>query len=253
MPAEETADRQYVTALARGLEILSCFAPGRTELGGSEIAALTGLPQPTVWRLCYTMVKLGYLVQTGADKMRPGIPTLRLGFTALSSLDITEVARPDMKALADRFSAACSLAVYDEGSMLFVQRCESESQLLMNLRVGSRISVASSALGWAFLAALPVEERRDVMAKLAKRTSDWAALFPRIKAAIAECEKVGYITNTGQFHQDYNTAAVAIRGRDGRPRYALSCGGVSSNVTVAAIRETIGPRLVALAEALEAV
>ncbi|MDP9094946.1 MAG: helix-turn-helix domain-containing protein, partial [Pseudomonadota bacterium] len=55
-------DRPFVTALARGLEILGCFSASRPEIGGSQLAALTGLPQPTVWRLCHTMVQLGFLV-----------------------------------------------------------------------------------------------------------------------------------------------------------------------------------------------
>jgi DNA-binding IclR family transcriptional regulator len=58
----EGADRQYVTALARGLEILRCFSALKPELGTTEIAQLTGLPQPTVWRLCHTLIKCGYLV-----------------------------------------------------------------------------------------------------------------------------------------------------------------------------------------------
>lgn len=48
-------DRQFVASLAKGLEVLRCFTPARPELGTSEIARLTGMPQPTVWRLCYTL------------------------------------------------------------------------------------------------------------------------------------------------------------------------------------------------------
>ena len=52
-------DRQFVTALSRGLEVLRCFTAERVELGTTEIARLTSMPQPTVWRLCYTLSKLG--------------------------------------------------------------------------------------------------------------------------------------------------------------------------------------------------
>ena len=34
----ESKDRQFVTALARGLEILRCFGPGDRHLGNQEIA-----------------------------------------------------------------------------------------------------------------------------------------------------------------------------------------------------------------------
>ena len=53
-------DRQLVTALAREPEVLRAFTPNRPELSTTEIAALTGRPRPTVWRLCHTLLTLGY-------------------------------------------------------------------------------------------------------------------------------------------------------------------------------------------------
>src|SRR5690606_20818969 len=54
-------DRKFITALARGLDVLSVFRPDDRLLGNQEIAARTGLPKPTVSRLTYTLTKLGYL------------------------------------------------------------------------------------------------------------------------------------------------------------------------------------------------
>ena len=48
-------DRQFVTALARGLEILRCFQAGDPALGNQDIAERTGLPKPTVSRLTHTL------------------------------------------------------------------------------------------------------------------------------------------------------------------------------------------------------
>src|SRR5690606_25146051 len=96
-------DRQFVTALARGLQILSCFSSATPELSGSELAKLTGLPQPTVWRLCHTMLQLGMLITTSGDRMRPGLPVLRLGHSALARLDAVELARPHMQDMADTY------------------------------------------------------------------------------------------------------------------------------------------------------
>ena len=56
-------DRDFVTALARGVQVLQCFTAERPELGTTQIAALVGLPQSTVWRLCHTLTKLGLLVR----------------------------------------------------------------------------------------------------------------------------------------------------------------------------------------------
>src|ERR1041384_854808 len=77
-PAVET-DRKFVTALARGLEVLRAFTPAEGLLGNGEIAERTRLPKPTVSRLTYTITKLGYLshVERLAQKTpcrRPAAP-----------------------------------------------------------------------------------------------------------------------------------------------------------------------------------
>ena len=52
--AEKSAgkeDRHFVTALARGLSVLSCFSSGEKMLGNLDIAEHCKLPKSTVSRL----------------------------------------------------------------------------------------------------------------------------------------------------------------------------------------------------------
>lgn len=52
-------DKQFATTLARGIELLRCFAAGDAMLSNAELAQRTGLPRPTISRLTYTLVALG--------------------------------------------------------------------------------------------------------------------------------------------------------------------------------------------------
>src|SRR5207237_1641253 len=82
-------ERHQVTALARGLAILQCFTTTRKQLGSAEIARLTALPQPTVWRLCRTLVQAGFLgVAPGTQRLQLGASVLALGFAASAAFDI---------------------------------------------------------------------------------------------------------------------------------------------------------------------
>lgn len=47
---DEEKDRQFVTALARGLELLRCFSPRESVLSNQELARKANLPRPTVSR-----------------------------------------------------------------------------------------------------------------------------------------------------------------------------------------------------------
>ena len=232
-------DRQFVTALARGLRILGCFHPERSRLSVTEIAAMLDLPQPTAWRLCQTMLSLGYLCADDDGRLRPALAVLRLGYVTLSDLPLADLVRPYLQELADEANGAAGMAVRDGHDMRFVQRCESASQLVLNLRIGSRVPIATSAMGWAYLAGLPEAEWRQA----AGAPAIWAAAEPAFRTALAEFRTAGFIVNPGVLHPGYVTAAVPVRGRDGLPALTLNCGAAASVLGAERLRQQIGPRL----------
>src|SRR5260370_24534308 len=88
-------DRHFVTALARGLEVLACFRHGDRMLGNQELSKRCGLAKSTVSRLTHTLTNLGYLVYVEESaKYSLGMATLSLGSAMLSGLDIRKLAHP---------------------------------------------------------------------------------------------------------------------------------------------------------------
>ena len=86
---EAGKDRQFVNALARGLEILRCFRPGEVYLANTELSKRTGLPKPTISRLTHTLTTLGYLdFSAELGKYQLGSGVLALGYSLLSGMDI---------------------------------------------------------------------------------------------------------------------------------------------------------------------
>ena len=70
------------------------------------------------------MLKLGYLVRVGEERLRPGLPLLALGHAALSRQPMAELARPAMEEIARRFPGAVSLGMRDGFQILYLQRIE---------------------------------------------------------------------------------------------------------------------------------
>lgn len=244
-------DRQFVTALARGLDVLACFSAEHPELTGSEIAQRTGLPQPTVWRLCHTMIELGVLVRLAGDRMRPGLAALRLGSSALAGLDIVDLARPAMQALADEYRAACGLAVREGLQMMIIERCHGNNPLLTNLRRGSTVPIAVSGPGWAFLAGLDPASRQHLTSTLREQDPErWTHARVAFERALRSFKSRGYVINSGIFHPDYHTAAVPVFDRHGVIRFTLNCGAPLSTLSGEQLRDQVAPRLVQLASQL---
>ena len=60
-PSSNPEDRYFITALARGLEVLSCFRSADKELTNQQIAERCGLPKSTVTRsLFVSMPKMTF-------------------------------------------------------------------------------------------------------------------------------------------------------------------------------------------------
>ncbi len=249
---ESGKDRQFVTALARGVMILQCFSVNRPELSGSQIAKITGLPQPTVWRLCHTLLELGMLTMVANERMRPGLAVLRLGYSALSGMSVIDLARPYMQELASKYGAACGIGVRDGLDMVFVERCEGQNQLLMNLRVGSTVPLATSALGWAFIAGHGPDGRARILNEL---TAQDEARFSTARACLEEAlldyGRTGFVLNIGVYHKAYNTVAVPLVMPDGTVPYVLNCGAPAASLSTSVLETQIAPQLANLARSLQ--
>ena len=88
----------YSQSLERGLAILSAFRSGRPLLGVSEIGREIGLGRSTTHRYVATLATLGYLQQDAATKKyRLGPRVLDLGFSAINSMELREVAAPHLR------------------------------------------------------------------------------------------------------------------------------------------------------------
>jgi DNA-binding IclR family transcriptional regulator len=226
---EKKHDREYVTALARGLEVLRCFDPTRPSLGTSDIAKLTGLPQSTVWRLCHTLVQEGYLVQLDRnDKLRVGIPVLNLGYASIVATPIAELARPDMQNIATRHQGAVSLGARDGDCMIYLQRCQGSQIILKDMSAGSRVPILCSATGWAYIAGLQEAERRVLFNELRRSDAEMFKEFiPKIAHVLTEYAQTGYVINMGSLHPQINAVAVPVASEDRSILLSLSSGGIN--------------------------
>ena len=249
-PDEDGKDRRFVTALARGLEVLRCFEPGDVSLGNLEIARRTGLPKPTVSRRTYTLTSLGYLTYSerhGTYQLGSGV--LSLGYAMLAGLNIRERARPLMQDFADDVDATIALGARDRLSMVYTEVCRGPGAVTLRMDVGNRIPIATTSMGRALLAALPNSERDYLMDHIRGKTAD-ASEFRKIEKgvdkAIRDIEKRGFCLSIGEWRSDVNAAGVAVISHDGEV-FGMNCGGPAFRLSRELLEEECGPRLVELA------
>lgn len=249
---EHAGDRQFVTALHRGLDILRAFRPDdHSGLGNRELAERTGLPNSTVSRLTYTLLKLGYLVyhdETGRYRM--GVPVLGLGYACLGGLRIRETVQPHMQRLADECGDGVMVALggRDDMKMTYIAAARASAGMIsLQLNVGSRISLARSAMGRAYIAGTDEHERAQIMQRVRDRTpaQHLAQLEDEIEDAAEQIRTRGFYLNIGLWQADVNAVSVPYRSMHGdTPMLAFNLGGPAYILPRDRLENDLGPKLV---------
>lgn len=224
-PHDLSADRQFSMNLARGLEVLRAFTATTPLLGNREIADATGLPKPTVSRLTYTLLLLGYLARDPMlQKFRLGPGVLSLGHPLLASMRVRQLARPIMETLARETGCTVNLGVRDRGNVVYIDsmRADTSNQHLPD--IGSSRPLLPSAIGRALILACEKPERTAVLNYLKVQDRE---LFDRFRSAWEADQKLyvaqGYCHSRGDWKKDIHAVAVPLRQGPGEPALAMNC------------------------------
>jgi DNA-binding IclR family transcriptional regulator len=235
-------DRSFVVALSRGLDVLRAFHPNDGLLGNQEIAARTNLPKPTVSRLTYTLTKLGYLTPVPRfEKYQLAPSAMSLGYAALANLGVRHLSESYRNQVMQATGGAVAVGGRDRLSMIYFGQSRSELTLGVQLDVGSRIPIATTAMGRAYIWALPNEERASLLRELREHYGSGETVA-----------KHGFAISAGEWQDDVAAVGVALKLTDGTGPYAFNCGAPAFRFTEDRLRGDIGPRLVAMVRNIEA-
>ena len=196
-----TRDTPGNRSLERGLAILRAFRPGITTLSNAELAQRTGLARPTVSRLTRTLVDGGFLeFDFASAAYRLGPPFLSFGQSVRQGSVVLQAALPLMRELADLLRINVGLAVADGADMIYLESVrKSRLGLFRHVVPGSRLPIAETALGRAWLAGLAPDARQASLAALSTRYGErWPAWLREIERALAHVARYGYCAATYQ-------------------------------------------------------
>jgi DNA-binding IclR family transcriptional regulator len=250
---KSASDRNFVVALSRGLDVLRAFRPQDGLLGNQEIAARTNLPKPTISRLTYTLTKLGYLTQVPRfEKYQLAPAAMALGYSALANLGIRHVSDPFRDQLMRETGGAVAIGARDRLSMIYFGQSRSDLTVGVLLDVGSRIPIATTAMGRAYLMALPEDERTVLLREIREQSGNrWGKVREGIERAGEMVAKYGFAISAGEWHGDIHAAGVALTLNDGTGTYAFNCGAPAFKFSEEHLIQEIGPRLVSMVKNIE--
>jgi IclR family pca regulon transcriptional regulator len=248
----DSSKKDFVEALARGLEVIRSFDRIHAKQTISQISERTLLARPTVLRLLLTLEELGYVrCRENSYSLTPKV--VDLGMAYISALGLYGAAKPHMEKLSKEVDQSVSLAELDGSDIVYTGRVEVAKIISVGVTVGARLPSPSTALGRVLLAAVPDSELHQVLS-----TPSLSMFIPRNRFTAEQIRpKLELVREQGWAESDedlqYGVQAIAapIRGEDGQVVAAIGLGTHTSEVEKGIVRERYLPLLLETARSIE--
>ncbi|WP_442596594.1 IclR family transcriptional regulator [Parapusillimonas sp. JC17] len=227
--------------LRRGLQVLRCLQENtQAGLSVTQLARLTGLQRPTIYRL------LSALVEDGFAKSVPG--TKRFMATSAMALTVPqrdpriELALPAMQKLAALTGDAVFLVVQDKHESLSLWReiGPYPVQILATF-AGKRQPLGVGSGGLALLARLDDESVEDIIALNSKELEQYSGMSPReMRQLVQNTRTRGYSVVGNYAVRGALGVGCALCDSKGHPTLAISVTAITERMPASRQREIAG-------------
>jgi len=259
MSTIDPSDPRYSQSLDRGLAVLSAFTSGRPLLGVSELSREIGLGRSTTHRYVATLAALGYLQQDPATKKyRLGPRVLDLGFSAVNSMELRQIAAPHLQQLSDETGHTVNMAILDGADIVYVERCRSaragQREIDLNLHVGSRLPAYCTSMGKALLAFLDEDEQAELVdrVELMQRGPNTLTDSAALKEDLARVRARGVAVNDEELAFGLRSIAAPVRSHEQGAVAAINIAVHRSMLSMTDLLARLGPPLKATAGEISA-
>jgi IclR family pca regulon transcriptional regulator len=247
------AGPDFIEALARGLDVLRAFQPGRAALSLTEVAAQSGLARPTARRILITLQELGYVRSDESGfSLTPRV--LELGMAYIGSQGLWQLAEPHLRRLVAETGESCSIAQLDGSDVVYVARVAVPKLVTLAVTIGTRFPAAATSLGKALLAPLGKEELDDVLAMPSR-----SGIVPRVRlnraeldAALRDVRAKGWAATDQELAAGIRSIAAPIRNGRGQVVAAVNVNAHAAETEVERLTAHHLPLLLRAASAIGA-
>lgn len=237
-------DPDVIDSVARALALLESFSADHSTMTVSEAAVQTGLTRATARRILLTLVRQGFARQESRGfRLTPRV--LRLGYAYLSSLPVTDIAQPHMRALADQLQESCSMATLDGDEIVYLVRVPASRSMSITLGVGARLPAYPTSMGRVLLAAMSTDEfdryvERTTLDRLTAHTIVDEAEFRSVISGVRE-SSLAVVDQERE--EGVRSAACPVRDTSGRVVAALNVSVHAGRVDLDRLNNEFIPHL----------
>jgi len=223
-----------VQSLARGIVGLEMAANG--EVSPKELAERLGIDRSSAYRLLYTLMDCGYLIQD--PQTRSFVPNsvkfLSLSGKIVSKLDWLKLADQQLKKLRDETRETANLGLLEKNHLIYVKQELSDNAVRVFNILGVERPVHSSSLGKAIVAFLdePALSKLLDEIELTARTPKTITNKDIFRLHLEMVRKQGYALDDEENYEGVRCIAAPIFGYDGQIIASMGISGPTSRITL---------------------
>ena len=248
----QPGDRDYVGALAAGLEVLQAFDAEHARMTLSEVAARTEMDRAKARRFLLTLHALGFVKRSGRQfELTPRV--LQLGYAYQASNNYRAVILRHLEDITAELGESSSLAVLDSDDVVYVLRSSARHRLMaITLSVGTRLPAAYTSMGRVLLGQLSEAELDAYFARVTLHAFTALSVTrpAALKEEIIKAREQGYAIVDQELDSGLRSVAVPVFAGNGELLGAINISTNAARVDMQTLKDVYLSRLQQAAEAV---
>lgn len=220
--------------------------------GVSELASDLEMGKSAVHNHLNTLRKHGYVLKDG-NAYRLGLKFLEVGGHSRKSMEVYQVAEPEVKSLATETGELANLLVEQQGMGVYLMRAKGDDAVDLDTYAGHRTYLHTTALGKAILANLPEDHVETIIDRhgLEQKTPQSIGTREELFDALAEIRERGYAIDDGERLEGLRCVASAITTSSDEVLGSISVSAPANRVSDEMLHGALPERVLSAANVVE--
>ncbi|MDH5560860.1 MAG: IclR family transcriptional regulator [Deltaproteobacteria bacterium] len=239
-------DQYSIQSVENALDVLEQFLGEKTELGVSELGRNLNLQKNNIFRILATLEKRGYIEQNRLNEnYRIGIKVLELGQAFLSHTGLIKVAHKLMEELCHKANETIYLGIIRYNMLFYIEDAKSTQALMVQSRIGSRVTPFYSAIGKVVMANCAHDEQERILQnnKFYRHTDNSIMSRETLLRELALIREKGYAIDNEEMDIGVVGVAGPIFNYDKQIVAGISISGPALRMTKKALQDKFIPHI----------
>jgi DNA-binding IclR family transcriptional regulator len=252
LASDLAGEGDVIQVVSRAFDVLRCFDGHEARLGNLEISSRCGLPRSTVSRLTHTLTRMGQLVYLPRDqKYRIGPSAVAMSTSMMKGLQLRNLIRLRLQDVADQLPGTVGFVIPDRFQLVYLEFARAANALGLHEGTGSRITMTSTAAGFAYTAALDADVGDALIAEMERENAGNPALLKsRIEENRKHLREHGYVVGCGTWSPHINGCAVPVWSPQYQTFVVVTIGLLSAMFDEKRLHKEVAPQMLELGRAI---